>query len=658
MDPRRPSFAASVSLLLVSCLSLGCRRTQGPATPPAAAPTPTASADAEPPAAVVIDGARMHGLLAALADDAMAGRFTLAPEIETAATLLGQRYADAGLRPVGKDFRVGYPVTTGAALQRPLSIAVTHRGRALAIDPTAVVARNFGPGGKASGELVFVGYGVRSNPREDGSVRYDDLAGIDVKGRVAVLMLEGPGRAELDELLPPLRTIVEDAAARIAPLVAAGKRAEVAAEHARARKQLLAILGPRLRTAAAKAVVRTPAADPAAPIDLMALLQQVREREEADGMAFDLRELRLARKLERLQQAGAIGAIVVKAPATFVDAAAREADALPELTSSRVRDPLPLPVVQLRWHAAERLLAPMGIALTKVQRGIDRDRRPRSRVLAGSHTELDVALQPITRDVPNVVAYLPGGDLAHEIVLVGAHFDHIGAAPGGQCRPLTHSDGRQDAICNGADDNGSGTAAIVEIAHAITQAGVKPRRTLVFASFSGEEIGLFGSDALADAPPKAAPFDRGRVVAMINLDMIGRLGAKGLAIGGLSSSPAWAPLLTELGTRGMAITYDRAVTTRSDHASFYGKKIPVLFFFTGVHADYHAPGDELAGIEPEGMRRVAQLAADIVVELGNGLPVAFAEPANAAEGLVGALPGDNPATLVTLGASAAAPSTP
>lgn len=631
-----------------------CRPAPGPTEPPTPTPTTTHDAPAEAPAKVVIDGARMHALLATLADDAMAGRFTLAPEIETAATLLARRYAEAGLRPVGKDFRVGYPVTTGAALARPLSIAVTHRGRALAIAATDVVARNFGPGGKASGELVFVGYGVRSTVREDGSAAYDDLAGVDVKGRIAVLMLEGPGRAELDELLPPLRDIVDDGNARVAQLVAEADHIAVAAAHARTRTRLLAVLGPRLRTAEAKAVLSTPSADPALPIDLMALLQQVREREEADGIAFDPRELRLARKLERLQQAGAIGAIVVKAPATFVDAAAREADVLPELTSSRVRDPLPLPVVQLRWRAAARVLAPMGVRLEQVQRDIDRDRRPRSRVLARSRVQLDVALEPITRDVPNVVAYLQGGDLAHEIVLVGAHFDHIGAAPGGQCRPVQRSDGRRDEICNGADDNGSGTAAIAEIAQAITAAGVKPRRTLVFASFSGEEIGLFGSDALADSPPQAAPFDRGRVVAMINLDMIGRLGDKGLAIGGLSSSPTWTPLLRELGNRGMRILYDRSVTTRSDHASFYGKKIPVLFFFTGVHADYHAPGDELAGIEPEGMRLIAQLAADIVVELAAGREIPFAEPATPLEGLVGALPGDNPATVVELGAPAAA----
>jgi Zn-dependent M28 family amino/carboxypeptidase len=109
----------------------------------------------------------------------------------------------------------------------------------------------------------------------------------------------------------------------------------------------------------------------------------------------------------------------------------------------------------------------------------------------------------------------------------------------------------------------------------------------VFTHFAGEELGVLGSKALAEAPP----FERKRVVAMLNLDMVGRLGPKGLAIGGLGSSDAWMPLLDKVGSAGIEILYEGSVATRSDHASFYRKDIPVLFFFTGVHSDYHRPGD-------------------------------------------------------------------
>jgi Zn-dependent M28 family amino/carboxypeptidase len=143
-----------------------------------------------------------------------------------------------------------------------------------------------------------------------------------------------------------------------------------------------------------------------------------------------------------------------------------------------------------------------------------------------------------------------------------------------------------DKICNGADDNASGTAMVLELARAWKQSGRTPRRTIVFTHFAGEELGMLGSKALVEAPP----FELSRVVAMVNLDMVGRLGPKGLAIGGLGSSEAWMPLLEEVGSAGLEILYEGSVATRSDHASFYRKDIPVLFFFTGGARGLPPPG--------------------------------------------------------------------
>jgi Zn-dependent M28 family amino/carboxypeptidase len=133
---------------------------------------------------------------------------------------------------------------------------------------------------------------------------------------------------------------------------------------------------------------------------------------------------------------------------------------------------------------------------------------------------------------------------------------------------------------------------------------------------------------------------------MINIDMVGRLSEQGLLVGGVGSSPAWMPLLERLGNRGMPILYDASVTSRSDHANFYRKDIPVLFFFTGVHDDYHAPGDEISRINRQGLATIAELVHDVVVELAAGHDVPFERPRTASEGLVRALPGDNPDTIV------------
>lgn len=132
---------------------------------------------------------------------------------------------------------------------------------------------------------------------------------------------------------------------------------------------------------------------------------------------------------------------------------------------------------------------------------------------------------------------------------------------------------------------------------------------------------------------------------MVNLDMVGRLGEEGLAIGGVGSSDDWMPLLDELGSRGMSVVYERAINGRSDHASFYRNKIPVLFFFTGLHDDYHGPGDHFERINGEGMATIAQLVADLVDELADGHAIAYTTPRSADEGEVMRMPGTDDASV-------------
>ena len=203
---------------------------------------------------------------------------------------------------------------------------------------------------------------------------------------------------------------------------------------------------------------------------------------------------------------------------------------------------------------------------------------------------------------------------------------------------------REDTICNGADDNASGTAVVMEVARAIAAAGPSTARTIVFAHFAGEETGLHGSRALAESPPDAPPFDEGRVVAMINLDMVGRLSDAGLSIGGLGSSGAWLDIFGTIDHRDLPIVFERSITSRSDHANFYRNKIPVLFFFTGIHGDYHRTSDEANKINRGGVTRIASLVLDVVLAAADGRDMPFAEPLNRDEGLTSDLPGENPET--------------
>jgi hypothetical protein len=412
--------------------------------------------------------------------------------------------------------------------------------------------------------------------------------------------------------------------------------------HGAARKELAALVEPFLRGHPLPGSFFGVPDDPMnESLDLARILGPLMAL-DLPGPRFDTAEGQPRTKLERLRDAGAAGAIFVRGPRSFVDAAARAEDALPDLARAGTGDTetQPLVAVQMAWKEADRLFRIGGQRLSALQRRIDEEGAPRSSEVDGVTVTLSAAVEPLTTPVPNVVSQISGGDLAHELVLLGAHYDHLGGPEEGLCARIHRRGKSPDEICNGADDNASGSAMVLEVARAVREAGVQPRRTLVFCHFGAEELGLLGSRALAEHPPWG---DR-KPVAMLNLDMVGRLGRQGLAIGGVGSSPQWMPLLDRVGAHGLSVLYERAVARRSDHASFYRLGIPVLFFFTGLHADYHRASDHVDKIDAEGMRAIAEIVAGILVELGDGHPIAWAEPGEH-EGLVDRLPGDDPRTV-------------
>lgn len=203
----------------------------------------------------------------------------------------------------------------------------------------------------------------------------------------------------------------------------------------------------------------------------------------------------------------------------------------------------------------------------------------------------------------NVIGLLEGADpqLKNEFVVVGAHYDHLGMGLFGST-----SSGQQPAIHNGADDNASGVAALLDIAARLSR--TRPARSVLFMAFSGEESGLLGSMHFANHPTLQLTNAR----AMINLDMVGRLGAGPLIVYGIGTATEWEKLVRDAAAAANTnVTLNPDGYGASDHTSFYLKDIPVLHFFTNVHGDYHKPSDDWQKIDAAGIAKVSAIVTAV-----------------------------------------------
>ena len=234
-------------------------------------------------------------------------------------------------------------------------------------------------------------------------------------------------------------------------------------------------------------------------------------------------------------------------------------------------EPLPLPVIYVNKEAAGKFF---------------------SDATATINIKLNVDIGEKKRTGHNVIGYIDNG--ASTTVVLGAHFDHLGYGEDGNSLLRTG----EKLIHNGADDNASGTAALIELARLLKASKTKNNNYL-FIAFSGEELGLFGSKYFTEN----STIDLKTVNYMINMDMVGRLNdsTKSLAVGGFGTSPLWASVIKPNDKKlPFVIKIDSSGTGPSDHTSFYRKDIPVLFFFTGQHKDYHRPSDDADRINYDG----------------------------------------------------------
>lgn len=209
----------------------------------------------------------------------------------------------------------------------------------------------------------------------------------------------------------------------------------------------------------------------------------------------------------------------------------------------------------------------------------------------------------------NVIAVLPGTDatLRDEYVIVGAHYDHLGSGGTSSLAPGV------EEIHNGADDNASGVAALLDVATRL--AADPPKRSVLFLAFTGEESGLLGSAFWVGQP--TSPLDG--AIAMLNMDMVGRLGDGPLIVYGTGTAHEWEPLLDELGgTLELTMSYQPEGYGPSDHTSFYTRDVPVLHFFTNTHEDYHRPSDDWEKIDVAGLEAVSTLVAKTARRVADG----------------------------------------
>jgi len=299
---------------------------------------------------------------------------------------------------------------------------------------------------------------------------------------------------------------------------------------------------------------------------------------------------------------GASGALMVSGPLT--DAG----DSFESLSAGDYS--VEIPVLRIKRNVADKILIKMKKTVAELEKQINSSKKPGgfvtgARVKAGSEI---IKKNSVTR---NVIMLLPGEDelLKDEYVIIGGHFDHLGM--GG-----TSSRARDTvAVHHGADDNASGVGEMIELAEKFSLTRGSHKRSMIFAAFSGEELGLLGSKYFTEN----SPIDLAKVNAMINLDMVGRLkDSSSLQIGGAGTAEGLKKLVRSLtDTTHITLTFSDEGYGPSDHSSFYGKNIPVLFYSTGAHLDYHTPSDTWDKINYPGMVMISDLIYNVAENFAN-----------------------------------------
>jgi hypothetical protein len=492
--------------------------------------------------------ARLLQDLKFLTSDTCEGRGIQTKGINLAAEYIEREFVKAGLKPGGSkgSYYQPFVVATSAKvgpknrliLQGPLGQIITlEHGRDFSVWPV-------GGSGKVEASVVFAGYGITST-----DPAYDDYAGLDVAGKVVLLLTGTPRRGHQ-----------------------------------------------------------------AADLFQVAGVKKLR-------WPFTVRK-----QMDNAHKHKATAVLFLNARGPV--------DVLPRPSYSAFGDgePMSLPSAFLQRNLADAMLvSATGSPLGQLEQRIDADLKPRSTSVPGWTCKLETDVTFNQAQVKNIIGVVEGsGPLAKETVVIGAHYDHVGYF--GSVRPVSTKalgvSGQgsiggvgfplallgEPGIHHGADDNASGTSVLLETARRLGAQKERVGRRVVFIAFSAEESGLLGSAYYCRHPV----FPLEDTAAMINMDQIGRLQENKLLVGGLGSAKFFPPLIDKLNDKHrFELFKDQAGPAPSDQSSFYYKHIPVLWFFTGFHEQYHRPTDRWETLNINGLGRIASLVEDALSELAS-----------------------------------------
>lgn len=474
-----------------------------------------------------------------LASDQLAGRKTGEPGATTAAGYIANWFAqfklEPGLRKSGNtpNYFQAFPYVAGVSIgdKTTLRLIPSNPANESKLEPSIafVPFANSINGELQNVEIVFAGYGITTADR-----RYNDYAGIDVKGKAAFVFdgapdtgASAPGRINIHTKA----SLAKDNGAKALVIVSSAE---------------------------------TLAADPLSKLPFEPSMGET-----------------------------AIPVLIISRQAALVLFAVKEVKDLAEIEKWLAMRTNAPPSIQIKLSDAPKFTASINLDLVKN-----------------------------TVEAYNVVGILPGRDaqLKDEVIVIGAHYDHLGFGGRSSLSPNTND------IHHGADDNASGVSAMLELVRQFTKEK-KNKRTIVFIAFGAEEEGLLGSKYYVNAPARQLD----KTVAMINMDMVGRLSDNKLTVGGIGTAEEFRSLVegsnlikTEKPQTSGNGQSDAASTSifslqlnedgfgPSDHSSFYSKQIPVLFFFTGTHVDYHKPSDTAEKINYDGLVKIRSFVSDIV----------------------------------------------
>ncbi|MDP2337824.1 MAG: M20/M25/M40 family metallo-hydrolase [Bacteroidota bacterium] len=271
-----------------------------------------------------------------------------------------------------------------------------------------------------------------------------------------------------------------------------------------------------------------------------------------------------------------------------------------------------IPALRISRETANAILEPKKLLIEDLEKKLNESRQPESFTI-GSRVSGHSDVVETTIPTCNVVMEIPGTDpvLKNEFVVIGAHFDHLGMGGFGSGTRVPDT----VAVHYGADDNASGAGMMLELAEKLAASPESHKRSIIVIGFTGEEMGLLGSKQFVENPD----IDLNKVNAMVNLDMVGRLNENSLVqIGGVGTADPFRKIIgSSCDTTVLKLTLSEEGYGPSDHSSFYGKNIPVLFVSTGAHLDYHTPADTWDKINYAGMLKISDMAFRIISDLAN-----------------------------------------